>query len=162
MYPKFKIQKIKEEDGSIIVSGTLDRTSQGKEKWIDDGWVGSLMKESTVAFGRWFKKADDIWEFRFDEEEKNKLELKPNELIEVLDGYWGERAEITLDKSIQWKESEFKTEGNWDHEHCAICWEKIAEYENQTFYLGNNRHPVCVSCYKRHIQVHDLSFIPNA
>jgi len=160
-YPVFTISKIKEEGGILYAIGLLDRTEQGKEKWINDGWVGSLKSGSKVAFGRWSKE-NELWKFKFDEEEKKKIEIIPGELVFAIDGYWGERVEITLDESIEWKKSEFYSEGQWDHEHCAICWASISEYENTNYYLGNERHPICTECYHNYVKIRNISFVPIA
>ncbi|MCP3929739.1 MAG: hypothetical protein GY705_11630 [Bacteroidetes bacterium] len=160
-YPVFQIIEVSTKNDTTILSGTLDRIKQGKENWIGDCFIGSLMKGKIIAFGRWFKKENDVWEFHFDKEEKGKLHLEANESIYAIDGYWGERAEITLDETIEWKKCLFFTEGNWDHEHCAICWSTISENENQEYFIGNNKHPICIECYRNHIQPRDISYITN-
>lgn len=40
----------------------------------------------------------------------------------------------------------------WDHEHCALCWDKISEYE-ETLTEGNTDGEVwiCPACYEKHI-----------
>ena len=160
-YPVFTITKIDENPNSLSAFGLIDRKEQGKEKWVDDGWVGVLFTGNKVAFGRWHRQ-DNLWQFKFDSEEIGKIEIQEGKKVSILEGYWGERVEIALDERIEWKEVVFHTEGNWDHDHCAICWAAISEVENTRYFLGNSRHPVCPECYKKHVSVRDISFVPNA
>jgi hypothetical protein len=58
-------------------------------------------------------------------------DIQPGESIRYIDGYWGERAIITLDRSLDWQELTFRPRdaiktspngrkeeipGGWDHE----------------------------------------------
>lgn len=158
MFPKYKIVKIEDNGQSVV--GNLNRTNQGKEKWIDKNYVGSLLKGHDIAFGRWFKE-DDLWRFRFDENESEKLSLVIGELVYAVDGYWGERIELVYNKNLSWANSIFKAEGNWDHDHCLICWGSISEQENTNYFIGNKKHSVCAECYENHVKATDISFVSS-
>lgn len=158
MYPEFTIKSLSENGSSV--SGDLNRLNQGKEQWINDKYVGAMLCGGVVAFGRWHQEPG-VWTFRFDESESHKLQLSESQVVYVLDGYWGERAEIVLDATIHWNEAKFTAKKEWDHEHCAICWAKISESENTAYYLGADR-PVCSECYQNYIQPKSLGFVPNA
>ncbi len=42
--------------------------------------------------------------------------------------------------------------GGWDHEHCELCWEKIALYEGcRRFGYRNGEDWVCEECYVKYI-----------
>ena len=158
MFPRYNILKF-ENDGQSVV-GNLNRTNQGKEKWIDNNYVGSLLKRYDIAFGRWFKE-DDLWRFRFDENESKKLSLAVGELVYAIDGYWGERIELVYDKNLSWIDSSFKAEENWDHDHCSICWAPISEHVNTNYFLSSGKNPVCAECYENHVKTRDVSFVPS-
>jgi len=157
MFPKYKIVKFENYGQSVV--GELNRTNQGKEKWIANNYVGSLLKEHNFAFGRWFKE-DDLWRFRFDENESEKLSLATGELIYAIDGYWGERIELVYDKNLAWLSSIFNEEKSWDHDHCAICWATISEHQNSNYFLSSGKHPVCAVCCENHVKAKDISFVP--
>lgn len=160
MYPSFEITNIETANGTISLLGSIDRTTQGKETWVADGAIGALLQDRKVAFGRWHK--DSEWgRFQFDEGEKDKLKLNVGGHLAVLDGYWGERAELVYNVSITWMPITFKPNEKSDHEHCAILWETISDRENTIYYLGNARHPVCADCYQKYINNKDISFIPS-
>ena len=43
-------------------------------------------------------------------------------------------------------------EAGWDHEHCALCWEKIATYEGcQHTGMTDGNDWLCITCYQRYI-----------
>ncbi len=43
-------------------------------------------------------------------------------------------------------------ENAWDHEHCALCWGKISEYENDSPEgYTDGKHWICPPCYEKHI-----------
>jgi len=161
IYPEYTIKFVDENESSLTVLGLLNRTFQGKEQWIKDGWVGTLKKGNKIAFGRW-SKSDELWCFKFDDEERDKIIVTPGEVVFAIEGYWGERVEIVVDEDIIWKQCEFHAEKEWDHDHCAICWASISEHENTIYFLGNDRHPVCSECYNKHVKTKDISFVPNA
>ena len=158
MFPKFTIIKV--ESNSKAVIGKLDRIFQGKEKWIDDNYIGALLNGSVIAFGRWFKEKS-FWRFQFNADDSNKLSLNTGATVYAIDGYWGERIEIVYSTQIDWKKEIFKSKKNWDHEHCAICWAKISEFENTEYYLGGGSYPVCKKCYKNYVLLKVISFVPS-
>ena len=88
-----------------------------------------------------------------------------------LDCYWGERAELVLDRQRSWQRTHckpsdarrFKREdaiwmtpassagaeegeivkGGWDHEHCAICWETLGSGGQAEGFLSPPHTWVC-------------------
>jgi len=77
-----------------------------------------------------------------------------------LDGYWGERAELVLDATRTWRESDFhprdaistgseRFPGGWDHEHCSICWSKIDRGGKGAGFVSgaNDSDWVCGECH---------------
>ncbi len=104
-----------------------------------------------------------------------------------LDGYWGERAELVLDRSKKWEERTFTpvdavaftidggnlvrkvsdgptaegdvVKGGWDHEHCEICWATISRADNPTGIFAEPKHWICCDCYQRFVLPASLEFI---
>jgi hypothetical protein len=91
-------------------------------------------------------------------------------------GYWGERAHLVYDSSREWQRVEFVprdairyypdgetevVEGGWNHEHCAICSQKISPYEldNEYGYQDQDDSWVCQACYEQYIMPKNLDFI---
>jgi len=157
MFPEFKIVSIDALNKSVI--GSLNRTEQGSEHWIDENWIGSLLQGTTIAFGRWFKE-DSLWRFAFDEKDWGKLSLSPRVVVYALDGYWGERVELVYDKGISWQKAHFVIADGVDHVHCDICWATISEDENREYYKGGQNYAVCKECYTESVGPKRLNFVP--
>jgi len=105
-----------------------------------------------------------------------------------LDGYWGRIAELVLNRSLLWREEEFRAadavwfedirvmrpfsgeipaggaliEGGWDHEHCEICTEKISPQTNPVGFFAEPRHWICKACYHRFVLARSLDFIADS
>ena len=89
------------------IIGSVTRTTHGHEKWIDEGWVGFLRADARLVAGRW-RRRGDLWQFT----PENRYDIgaiAAREEWEVLDGYWGARAEIVLDETQQWEKTRFES-----------------------------------------------------
>jgi hypothetical protein len=73
---------------------------------IGDGWIGCLKTGAKLVFGRWHRR-DDLWEFAPEESGEVDAVVTQREW-EVLDGYWGERAQIVLDENRRWVRARFE------------------------------------------------------
>ncbi len=157
MYPTFKITKFTKNPDGLELEGFLSSDSFKTEKWIDDGWLGFLRSENQIIYGRW-KKHNNKWKFLINLEDLPATSnLQPEKELVVFDGYWGERVELVLDKNIIWNELIYTTKD--DHEHCAICWKTVSEFDNQNYMLGDNRIAVCLECFQRFVEQSKLDFI---
>lgn len=145
MFPEFIITSIDERNKSVL--GSLSRTEQGAEHWIDKDWRGALLRGTTIAFGRW-DKHEGQWRFIFEEKEWGKLALVPGMIVHAVDGYWGERIALVYAKDIRWQKVLFVTAGVVDHVHCAICWATISADENSEYSKGGQNYTVCQECYR--------------
>jgi hypothetical protein len=105
-----------------------------------------------------------------------------------IDGYWGERAALVLDRGHVWlrrtfeptdairfkiesgnalcktsKDTDFQNgnliKGGWDHEHCEICSQKICQNVNPIGMFSEPDHWVCGDCYTQYIALRSLDFI---
>ena len=186
-YPRFRVLAIREEN-EVALLGSLTTTTYGSETWISDGWVGDLLRDEVIIPGRW-RAHGHQWAFTLEKRE-DLDSLRSKGEWDVLNGYWGERAEIVLDTSRQWRKMRFEVsdaiefrnekgrwwvrsdanesgegkliEGGWDHEHCAIQWEKIGEGGQPEAYFSEPDIWVCEECYNRFVTKRSLSFIPKA
>lgn len=95
---------------------------------------------------------------------------------EYLDGYWGDRAELVLDRSREWKLKTFvpkdsvryardgtKTHvpGGWDHEHCYVCQKTISHIGevDREGYVDQEDVWVCCHCYEQYVTPRSLAFV---
>lgn len=122
-----------------------------------DIW-GYLFREKPVLEGRWhFRK--DRWEFEVTEVLDGTLEILAGQTLEVLDGYWGERAQIALDEALEWHEEHYDDVD--DHTHCSICWATTATTENSRFMVSSVLDTLCMDCYVGYVLPRNLGFIPT-
>jgi hypothetical protein len=146
-------------------------------KWIGEQWIACIMlSPGKFIWGRLasIKTEDKTAQFILDNEKETAL-FQIGYEYEYLDGYWGERAELTFDTTRNWKRTEFvprdavrhlangTTEdepGGWDHEHCEICWETISQVDEHKFgYKDQNDKWLCEQCFKSYILPKYLDFI---
>lgn len=85
-------------------------------------------------------------------------------MLEVLDGYWGDRADLVLDTSLIWNRHQWTDAA--DHDHCAICWATISTQEKSEHFAARypegRRDRVCAPCYHNYVSKRALGFIPGA
>jgi hypothetical protein len=172
MFPVFHV--FGRESGPAGLNGTVTLTTCGPENWVGDQHLGYLKAGPTLIFGRWHQKAE-IWTFVPENPDNLELLITRPEW-EILDGYWGSRAEIVLDETLQWQKTSFQQtdsvrhnadgsseviKDGWDHEHCAICWETIGRGRRPEGYLSDELTWVCEPCYVAFITQRSLDFIPS-
>jgi hypothetical protein len=188
--PQFNVTEIEAQRSARCI-GIFDTPIRWEDRWI--GYLVS--QEGSFVQGRFFAIDRNTGTAAF--EPKDSLQIR---LLEVgkthayLDNYWGERVELVLDASRQWRRELFKPEDvieyqsgdarirgkvgqsptfpvegegrriqdGWDHEHCAICWEKIAEYAQPFGYTDQHACWVCENCYSTYVQRKSLGFVTEA
>lgn len=177
MFPVFHVQRALGETSNAIV-GTVTSTTNKQQNWVGDGRIGFLKNRAQVIIGQW-RSNDELWAFT-PENAANVPVILAVSVWEVLDGHWGERVAIVLDETRQWHKTYFKvtdaiqwrrnTDGEltsetikdgWDHEHCAICWEKIGAFGQEEGYVSN-RTWVCEQCYTHYVTQRSWEFITTA
>lgn len=147
--------------------------------WVGERYIAYLyLGEDQLVKGRFrnVNESTNSVAFAFNQPELVS-EIKSGASFPFFDGYWGERAKIALDKSLEWQEIAFKPRdaiyhypggrkevrpGGWDHEHCVICWAKISLSENTNFRKSSQDHKVCLDCYGNHITSRNIDFMPDA
>lgn len=171
MFPTFTL--VQNQKSDTTVTGSLSTLSHGTEKWVADGWLGCLLYESCISFGRW-REASEVWIFTPENPADSKVLCSQREWT-VLDQYWGERAELVLNPKRIWRRTEFTPQasvwidksgnredvaGGWDHEHCGICWARIGKDGEPEGYLSQPEAWVCTRCYEAYVATRSLDFIP--
>lgn len=185
MLPVFTI--VEHHSAEHVVVGALSDTSYADQTWVSDGWIGFLLSGDALVPGRWHAR-EDLWAFAPATPEAIDS-LSVDQKWTVLDGHWGERAEIVLDVSREWRMRHFEPsdavrvrgpkaswlapasdsgagnggliQGGWDHEHCAIDWETIGVGGQPDGYFSEPDTWVCQRCYRRFVEPRSLDFIPR-
>jgi hypothetical protein len=160
--------------------------------WIGEGWIGCLFLSVRWIWGR-FTQLDrerKVCTFTFDSPE-DASQVTIGEVYPYLDSYWGERAEIVLDRTLVWHRQHFTPRpaarvvlpsggmamtpnepfpagsevvaDGWDHEHCAISGETIGAGGQLDAFTASQDIWVCESCYESFVKPRSLAFIewPN-
>ena len=158
MFPEFKIKAISKTDKGMELIGNISSNEFDGEKWIDDKWLGFLKENSSLFYGRWHKHNNN-WKFVVSNEELLKTDFYEGQVFSAIDGYWGERIELIIDKNITWRETVYKFTADDNHEHCFFCWVIITEYENNKYMLANELIAVCLVCYETYVKKESFDFI---
>ena len=127
---------------------------------LGEGRLGFLISDSGQCFcGRFFDFNPATMYAAFQPEEDASHGHLSMRVYRYADIYWGERIDLVLSVSRQWNRKEFKSHGNWDHEHCSICWADLSEQAEKFGYADQDDCWVCESCYATHVKPKDLGFI---
>jgi hypothetical protein len=157
-FPTFHLSEQRMVDGKVALLGSVSSTEAAGNTWVADRYLGYLKHGDLMFYGRWHY-ADDIWKFVFDKSQDISA-LADVEVFEILDGYWGERAELVLNRAVSWRPDRWtKTD---DHDHCGICWATIAVAQNENHFLATTRQRVCAPCYQAYVRLRALDFIEAA
>jgi hypothetical protein len=157
-FPTFRITSSAGPASGPRLLGVVSSTQWGGGTWIADGYLGYLKHGSTLVLGRWHRR-DEHWEF-VPERPEHLTPVSRVAEFEVLDGYWGERAELVLDRALAWTHDEWSIEG--DHDHCAICWAAISTTANRGHFVSSGRKRVCEPCYREYVSARALGFVVPA
>jgi hypothetical protein len=156
-YPSFSVLDVQGTGRNLALVGTVDSTSYGRETWVGDRHLGYLFRKRPVLYGRWHS-LEGGWKFSVSQILDSLVVPRKGDVIDVLDGYWGERAELVLDDAIEWKEGRY--EKPEDHTHCIICWKAISAEQNSHFMFGDRNTEMCMECFGSYVIPRSLGFIP--
>lgn len=157
-------------------------------KWVGENWVGYFFElDGTFYYGRFSNIDLENKTCSFTLEDNKNANLEQGQLFYYLDGYYGDMAELVLNKKHNWTKRVFLAEDSvevrkgvfrkrtiddtdesitvsagWDHEHCSFCMATIGNYGVPTGYQNQDDEWVCRDCYKKYIEKCDLSFIPES
>lgn len=151
-FPRFHI--IRRDVGEVL--GSVTALTFGNETWVGDCFIGCLMSDGKFIFGRWHKR-EDSWAFIPDDPPMIEI-LRPDTDWAILDGYWGERAELVFDANRNWQKALYQ---ECDHDHCAICCQTIGEGGQAEGYLSHDETWICCGCYESYVKPRSLNFIPR-
>jgi hypothetical protein len=171
------------------ISDGLCSAKYEQSRLIGEEWIGCLyLGEGHFVWGRFYKieSANQTCLFR-PKNDAEISQLQSGGSYPYLDGYWGERAELVLDLKRQWHKARFEPrdatqfpsinttilkksseepsldarviKGGWDHEHCAICWEKILPSAQAEGFISQPDIWVCERCYTQYVEPKSLDFI---
>lgn len=156
--PKFVPERLGTIDGGMILFGRLERRSLLREGWLVLLYAG----DDRFVEGRLVRYDNATGEAQVRLKEPADLELvKIGKTYPALDSYWGERAELVADRTRVWRRTRFDPKERWDHEHCAICWQKIAVYA-QPFGFQDQEHAwVCEECYRCYVEPRSFDFLED-
>lgn len=189
-FPRFTVKESRaSEPGEVL--GSVSTIRHGRETWVGDGWIGYLMCGAALIPGRW-RYRPRLWARRwaFVPASIDHVDaIRSRHQWSILDGYWGERAELVLDEDREWHRAKFEPtdaiafreggglvmkqktgpdseggqviEGGWDHEHCAICTGKLGTGGEAEGYLSPPCTWVCERCYVQFVRTRSLDFIEN-
>src|SRR5882724_3140543 len=99
MFPVFHVDESGVAEVPRIL-GRITRTTHGQQPWVGDGWLGFLRADAEFISGRWHQRGD-LWEFAPDDPDAHGT-IRARSDWDVFDGYWGERAEFVLDRTLRW------------------------------------------------------------
>lgn len=187
VFPEFAVRKVELREPPRVL-GTVTTLVHGRETWLGHNWIGYLFSDTTFVRGRWLN-CGDLWCFVPDRGEDVER-IEGQRVWAILDGYWGERAELVVDPKRQWRRARFKprdavefsgptgtwtrqaseaersggnvVKGGWDHEHCAICSTKIGNDGDTEGYVDGSDTWVCERCFGDYVAHKSLDFIPGA
>jgi hypothetical protein len=170
--------------GRRRVTGHVSATHRGSETWVSNDCGGYLLGDSTLIAG-WWRADGRAWTFT-PEKPSDLSQLSARRVWDILDDYWGERAELVLDTSREWCRVRFEpsdsirstqpgvtferpavpgetvvgelVERGWDHEHCSICWETIDSSQPEG-YVSQPEAWVCGKCFAEYVERRSLGFI---
>ena len=156
VFPKFDVQTIADLDKNLRLIGSIDHVNVGTSTWVGDGYLGYLFQERPIYYGRWHA-CGNTWEFAVSRTIDVMVRPFRGQTFSVLDGYWGERAEIILDETLAWTEQCYEEPD--DHTHCDICWATIQPDENSRFMTSSANDELCMACYSKYVGPRSLAFI---
>ncbi|MEW6026128.1 MAG: hypothetical protein AB1599_02385 [Planctomycetota bacterium] len=167
--PELTINAITNKKGETIFDIRVN-----KWKWIaEDYWAFILLDDYSFIEGQFKDVNQKKLTAKFITKIKIDNKIQCNKFYPYLAGYWQERAEIVLDKSLRWSPVNFeprdaikhKNDGStetikngWDHEHCNICWATISLHENTSYMKSNKNHDICLECFEKYIKQRSIEF----
>jgi hypothetical protein len=187
--PRFTIDRLTQIETRLCATGTLDRRAR-----LSLGSADIYCGDDLLLNGRIVELQTTPSQpgcglqavFETDDPRAHDL-LQQGAAYPIFDGYWGERAQLVLDNTRNWKRRTFEPSTGawnpasrvmrrpedrtghpaevlepraWDHEHCAICGTTISQAEGDQHEGFADEHGewVCVSCFEAHVKPKNLAF----
>jgi hypothetical protein len=166
--PKFQVERIETDHENAVVRGGFAGDIQTQGSWIACLYLGG----GRFLWGRFSEVNQQARSGVFVSELNDSSKVELGRAYPYLDAYWGERAELVFDDSRAWCRAAFHPRdsirgnevipGGWDHEHCGICWQKIAEYAQPFGLRDQDDNWLCEECYVRYVVPKSIDFISAA
>jgi len=157
LLPTFRIVRVLDSE-PVCFEGIF-----GEDVVVKRGWWGYLITHDFVLIeGKW-KSADQSTRMASFApiDAASSQSIKPGELYRFIDGYWGERVALVLDRSQTWTRNEYKAKNAGDHEHCAICWKAISQDVERFGYVSSGNKWICDRCYEEYVRPCRISFLDD-
>jgi len=154
--PQFTNLEFGAENDLVLARGRLSTVHGAHERWIEERSLGYLISNHCFVEGRWLE-AGKTWRFGMFEPEKFLEQLTVGETYAAVDGYWGERAWMTLTNELNWRKVSYVAPPHDDHEHCYFCWKTISERKNTVHYLAGKYSILCIECYENTVAKRDIA-----
>jgi hypothetical protein len=96
----------------------------------------------------------DEWQIELVKDKSKSWELRT---FKNVPGFWtianGHKLLVRLSDQTELPEGATIDENAWNHEHCELCHETIAEYENYQHdgYFDGEKW-ICITCFKKYIE----------
>jgi len=178
--PKFSIVAIADRD----CSGQFEPS-----KLIGEDWIGCLLLASErLVCGRFLSVNVAARTALFRAASRDGVaSLEAGKTFPYLDGYWGERAELVLDRTRDWRKARFTAQDAveyirdgqrmitrvgpgvpaggrvvaemWDHEHCAMCCSEIGQQRIADAWINAQAEWLCTTCYETYVVPRSLEFV---
>jgi len=183
---QFRLERLERTGRGARGEGVFDRiTDPERTTFLADLFAGEDVHMG-VRFYALDLRARRGW---FEVQEGDPDQLSEGTTYACLDGYWGERAALVLDRSRVWQRERFEPRdsiriaagqggwarmrvpgeqppkdgdvvlGGWDHEHCLICSQKIGSHGDEYGYRDQHDGWACEPCYGAYVEPRRLDFI---
>ena len=170
--PKLKIDEIIYNSDHSIIIGFVNRW-----EWVGEKHAAYLYVNKEKVIEGEFQDVNEIEKsVKFITTDLILDIVKANETYPFFEGYWGQRAALVFDNSLQWEKTNFKPrdaikhkddgskeliKDGWDHEHCDICWVTIDLHKNTVYMKSNLYFLVCLECFENYILKKSIDFITD-
>jgi len=174
--PQFEILHVERAETAMKYSGVIKGLSRLSR--VEPGWIVTIcVRENKFMRGRLSEINLQTFQINIEVSDlasQNDLAIGVN--YPLLDGYWGDLAELVLNVALVWQKVKFEprdssihhpdgttetSQDGWDHEHCRICSQNISmlEADNKYGYVNQNDDWLCESCYQKYVLRKSLDFI---
>ena len=146
---KIFVDDVQRNGNKVKYFGKFDKTPLIKKNHL-----GYLIDGSKFVYGRFIKFYENDFTTIF-ESENDAIILSKQKAYPVLDGYWGERAELVLDENRKWNKIYFKsTDANKFKLDRVTGWQEIGqELPEGAEYIGTIKngwdHEHCYLCMQK-------------
>ena len=161
---KIFVEEIQRNENKLKYFGKFDKTPLIKENNL-----GYLVDGSRFVYGRFIKFNENDLTTIF-ESENDTIILSEQKAYSVLDGYWGQRAELVFDENRKWNKIYFKpTDADKFKINGMTAWQEVGqELPEGAEFFGKIKdgwdHEHCFICWEKISEfekVNDYGFVDD-